>query len=109
MLPPGRVGRLGGAATSPRAVSTQGGTAISEVIHDVSIAAQRKKNTIEDFHERGDLALGIPAHRSGTGVGESYAVRWAGEQAFRADVRMNDRWQVAHGVNLASFRVVGKG
>src|SRR4051794_3833825 len=56
---------------------------------------------IEDFHRRGDLALGIPAHRSGTGDGFPPAARWAGEGAFRADVGMNNgvdnrhqSWQV---------------
>src|SRR4051794_14007826 len=56
---------------------------------------------IEDFHRRGDLSLGIPAHRSGTGSGVPEAGRWAGDQAFRADVGMNNgvdnrhqSWQV---------------
>jgi arginine decarboxylase len=56
---------------------------------------------IEDFHRRGDLSLGIPAHRSGTGLHMPGASRWAGEQAFRADVGMNNgvdnrhqSWQV---------------
>jgi arginine/lysine/ornithine decarboxylase len=56
---------------------------------------------IEDFHRRGDLSLGIPAHRSGTGVHMPGASRWAGEAAFRADVGMNNgvdnrhqSWQV---------------
>src|ERR1700712_2654413 len=47
-------------------------------------------DAIVDFHERGYLAFGIPAHRSGTGGVTPDAVRWAGEQAFRADVGMNN-------------------
>jgi arginine decarboxylase len=56
---------------------------------------------IEDFHRRGDLSLGIPAHRSATGRHLPGASRWAGEEAFRADVGMNNgvdnrhqSWQV---------------
>src|SRR5215212_5518460 len=56
---------------------------------------------IEAFHERNDLAFGIPAHRAGTGDVVPDAARWAGEQAFRADQGMNDgvdnrhqSWQV---------------
>jgi arginine decarboxylase len=56
---------------------------------------------IEDFHRRGDLAFGIPAHRSGTGKTEPVAGRWTGNEAFRADVGMNNgvdnrhqSWQV---------------
>jgi arginine decarboxylase len=56
---------------------------------------------VEDFHRRGDLSLGIPAHRSGTGRSVPQTRRWAGEQAFRADVGMNNgvdnrhqSWQV---------------
>ena len=56
---------------------------------------------IEDFHSRGALAFGIPAHRAGTGVVRHDAERWAGAGAFAADVGMNngvdDRhqsWQV---------------
>src|SRR4051812_15812553 len=56
---------------------------------------------IEDFHRRGDPSLGIPAHRSGTGHHVPGTSRWAGEQAFRADVGMNNgvdnrhqSWQV---------------
>lgn len=98
---------------------------MSEMFHDASRGLQRRRNVrraekeakqgparaepdttpigdaIEAFHERGDVAFGIPAHRSGTGTGESVAVRWAGEQAFRADVGMNNgvdnrhqSWQV---------------
>jgi arginine decarboxylase len=56
---------------------------------------------IEDFHRRGDLSFGIPAHRSGTGAGPPDGVRWVGHEAFRADVGMNkgvdnrhQSWQV---------------
>jgi arginine/lysine/ornithine decarboxylase len=56
---------------------------------------------IESFQRRGDLSLGIPAHRSGTGLHMPGASRWAGEQAFRSDVGMNkgvdnrhQSWQV---------------
>jgi arginine decarboxylase len=45
---------------------------------------------IEAFHQRGDLSLGIPAHRSGTGRGVPQAARWAGKGAFRADIGMNN-------------------
>jgi arginine decarboxylase len=58
-------------------------------------------DAIEDFHRRGDLSLGIPAHRSGTGRHMPGASRWAGEQAFAADIGMNNgvdnrhqSWQV---------------
>lgn len=44
---------------------------------------------IEEFHARGDVAFGIPAHRSGTTPDVSVAERWAGRSAFRADVGMN--------------------
>ncbi|MFS0897959.1 aminotransferase class I/II-fold pyridoxal phosphate-dependent enzyme [Mycolicibacterium litorale] len=56
---------------------------------------------IEHFHDRGDLSLGIPAHRSGTGRHDPVAARWVGSQAFRADIGMNNgvdnrhqSWQV---------------
>src|SRR3954454_7804806 len=56
---------------------------------------------IEAFHERNDLAFGIPAHRAGTGDVVPDAARWAGERAFRADQGMNNdvnnrhqSWQV---------------
>jgi arginine decarboxylase len=56
---------------------------------------------IEDFHRRDDLAFGIPAHRAGTGGVAPEAARWAGEEAFRADIGMNNgvdnrhqSWQV---------------
>jgi arginine/lysine/ornithine decarboxylase len=56
---------------------------------------------IEDFHRRGDLSLGIPAHRSGTGRHMPGASRSAGDQAFGADIGMNNgvdnrhqSWQV---------------
>src|SRR3954471_22362914 len=58
-------------------------------------------DAIRDFHARGDLAFGIPAHRSGTGDVRPDAAQWAGEQAFTADVGMNNgvdnrhqSWQV---------------
>src|SRR3954452_15628459 len=58
-------------------------------------------DAIRDFHARGDLAFGIPAQRSGTGDVRPDAAEWAGEQAFRADVGMNNgvdnrhqSWQV---------------
>jgi arginine decarboxylase len=58
-------------------------------------------DAIEDFHSRGALPFGIPAHRAGTGVVPHDAERWAGAAAFAADVGMNngvdDRhqsWQV---------------
>src|SRR3954466_6739183 len=47
-------------------------------------------DAIQDFHTRGDLAFGIPAHRPGTGDVGPAAAAWAGEQAFRADVGMNN-------------------
>src|SRR4051794_31325853 len=47
-------------------------------------------DAIQDFHTRGDLAFGIPAHRAGTGDVRPDAAEWAGEQAFRADVGMNN-------------------
>ncbi|MFC7674456.1 aminotransferase class I/II-fold pyridoxal phosphate-dependent enzyme [Mycolicibacterium sp. GCM10028919] len=56
---------------------------------------------IEDFHRRGDVVFGIPAHRSGTGHTDPVASRWMGIDAFRADVGMNkgvdnrhQSWQV---------------
>ncbi|WNG88064.1 DegT/DnrJ/EryC1/StrS family aminotransferase [Mycobacterium sp. ITM-2016-00317] len=56
---------------------------------------------IEDFHRRGDLSFGIPAHRCATGPAEPIAARWAGRDAFRADIGMNNgvdnrhqSWQV---------------
>jgi arginine decarboxylase len=56
---------------------------------------------IRAFHDRGDLAFGIPAHRAGTGDVEPEAAAWAGAQAFRADIGMNNgvdnrhqSWQV---------------
>jgi arginine decarboxylase len=58
-------------------------------------------DAIEDFHRRGDLSFGIPAHRAGTGDVDPDAQRWAGAQAFRADQGMNNgvdnrhqSWQV---------------
>src|SRR4051794_18396267 len=56
---------------------------------------------IRAFHERGDLSFGIPAHRHGTGVVTADAAAWTGDEAFRADVGMNNgvdnrhqSWQV---------------
>jgi arginine decarboxylase len=50
---------------------------------------------------RGELAFGIPAHRSATGRGEPIAARWTRAQAFSADVGRNNgvdnrhqSWQV---------------
>lgn len=43
-------------------------------------------DAIRDFHARGDLAFGIPAHRSGTGDVRPDAAEWA----FRADLCMNN-------------------
>src|SRR4051794_19129955 len=58
-------------------------------------------DAIEDFHNRKALALGIPAHRAGTGEVKPDAARWTGLQAFRADPGMNNgvdnrhqSWQV---------------
>src|SRR4051812_40554755 len=58
-------------------------------------------DAIRAFHERKDLAFGIPAHRSGTGDVTPDTVAWSGEDAFRADVGMNNgvdnrhqSWQV---------------
>jgi arginine decarboxylase len=41
---------------------------------------------IEAFHARGDLVFGIPGHLAGRGAVVPDAVRWAGIEAFRADV-----------------------
>src|SRR4051812_30370796 len=56
---------------------------------------------IQDFHDRGALAFGIPAHRAGTGDVVPDAAAWASEQAFFADPGMNNgvdnrhqSWQV---------------
>src|SRR3954463_7774569 len=58
-------------------------------------------DAIRAFHERNDLAFGIPAHRAGTGDVTPDTVAWSGEDAFRADVGMNNgvdnrhqSWQV---------------
>jgi arginine decarboxylase len=58
-------------------------------------------DAIAAFHERGDLAFGIPAHRSGNGDVRPDLVSLVGPDAFRADAGMNkgvdDRhqsWQV---------------
>jgi arginine decarboxylase len=56
---------------------------------------------IEAYHRRDDVSFAIPAHRSATGRHLPGASRWTGEQAFRADVGMNNgvdnrhqSWQV---------------
>src|SRR3954451_24844554 len=58
-------------------------------------------DAIRGFHERNDLAFGRPADRAGTGDVTPDAVVWSGEDAFRADVGMNNgvdnrhqSWQV---------------
>src|SRR3954453_1295247 len=58
-------------------------------------------DAIRAFHERNDLAFGIPAHRSGAGDVTPDTGAWSGEDAFRADVGMNNgadnrhqSWQV---------------
>src|SRR4051812_13186423 len=58
-------------------------------------------DAIQAFHARNDLAFGIPAHRAGTGDVTPDTVAWVGEDAFRADVGMNNgvdnrhqSWQV---------------
>src|SRR3954453_1784192 len=48
------------------------------------------------FHERGDLAFGIPAHRAGTGDITPDAAAWAGPEAFRSDVGMNNGVDTRH-------------
>jgi arginine/lysine/ornithine decarboxylase len=53
-------------------------------------------DAIRDFHARGDLAFGIPAHRAGTGDVVPDAAAWAGEQAFRADPGMNNGVDTRH-------------
>lgn len=56
---------------------------------------------ISAFYDRGDLALGIPAHRAGTGSVVADGVRWLGADTYRADLGMNNgvdnrhqSWQV---------------
>jgi arginine decarboxylase len=58
-------------------------------------------DAIEDYHERGAIGFGIPAHRAGEGDVAPDAVRWAGKSAFRSDPGMNNgvdnrhqSWQV---------------
>jgi arginine/lysine/ornithine decarboxylase len=51
---------------------------------------------IEAFHARGDLVFGIPAHRAGRGDVVPDAVRWAGIEAFRADVGMDKGIDTRH-------------
>src|SRR3954471_6801882 len=53
-------------------------------------------DAIRAFHERNDLAFGIPAHRAGTGDVIPDAVAWSGEDAFRADVGMNNGVDTRH-------------
>ncbi|HEV7751282.1 MAG TPA: aminotransferase class I/II-fold pyridoxal phosphate-dependent enzyme [Baekduia sp.] len=53
-------------------------------------------DAIRDFHARGDLAFGIPAHRAGTGDVVPDAAAWTGEQAFRADPGMNNGVDTRH-------------
>jgi arginine/lysine/ornithine decarboxylase len=45
---------------------------------------------IADFHERGALAFGIPAHRAGTGAVTPDAADWTGMGAFESDPGMNN-------------------
>src|SRR3954463_3504237 len=47
-------------------------------------------DAIQDFHSRGALAFGIPAHRAGTGDVVPDAAAWAGREAFSADPGMNN-------------------
>src|SRR3954471_3566025 len=58
-------------------------------------------DAIEDYHDRGAIGFGIPAHRAGEGDVAPDAVRWAGRSAFRSDPGMNNgvdnrhqSWQV---------------
>jgi arginine decarboxylase len=51
---------------------------------------------IVDFHERGALPFGIPAHRSGTGAVTPDAADWAGMGAFESDVGMNHGIDTRH-------------
>src|SRR3954469_6412678 len=53
-------------------------------------------DAIRAFHERNDLAFGIPAHRAGTGDVTPDAVAWSGEGAFRADAGMNNGVDTRH-------------
>ena len=71
-------------------------------------------DAIEAFHRRGDIAFGIPAHRSGAGGVEPIAARWGRAQAFRADVGMNkgadnrnQSWQVEPTAMQLFARAVG--
>lgn len=45
---------------------------------------------IAAFHRRGDLAFGIPAHRSGTGNVPHDATEFLGDETYRADLGMNN-------------------
>src|SRR5437762_1650237 len=56
---------------------------------------------VGDYHARGAVSFGIPAHRAGTGGAVPDAAEWVGMKAFEADPGMNngidDRhqsWQV---------------
>ncbi len=51
---------------------------------------------IEAFHARGDLVFGIPGHLAGRGAVVPDAVRWAGIEAFRADVGMDKGIDTRH-------------
>ena len=53
-------------------------------------------DAIEAFHRRGDLSFGIPAHRGATTGVEIDAARWAGREAFCADVGMNNGVDTRH-------------
>src|SRR4051812_2477300 len=58
-------------------------------------------DAIEDYHARGAIGFGVPAHRAGAGDVAPESVRWAGKSAFRSDPGMNNgvdnrhqSWQV---------------
>src|SRR4051794_11360902 len=53
-------------------------------------------DAIRDYHERGDLSFGIPAHRSGDSDVVGDAAEWTGHQAFAADVGMNNGVDTRH-------------
>src|SRR3954470_3256252 len=53
-------------------------------------------DAIRAFHERNDLAFGIPAHRACTGDVTPDTVAWSGEGAFRADAGMNNGVDTRH-------------
>ncbi len=56
-------------------------------------------DALRDFHRRGALSFGIPAHRAGTGDVVPDAAAWAGMDAFRAV-------EGAAGTSLEQLRVV---